>query len=111
MSENTVQLRVDPLERALWERLADRRGINLSELIRRAVRKELSVPDGRRLVASVPHERIVNLYDRSAELGITSDQLLETVLRDHLGEVSDDDLDERARRTRAQKRAKELLNG
>lgn len=110
MSKGTVQLRLDPLERALWERLAERRGTNLSELIRGAVRKELSVPDGRRLVASVSHERVVSLYDRAAELGITSDQLIEAVLRDHLAEVSEDDLDRSARRTRAQRRAKELLN-
>jgi len=106
---DTVQVRVEPLERELWERIARRRGSNLSELIRRAVRKELSIPAGKRLDSSLPVARISDLYDHSARLGITSDQLLEIVLRDHLDAVSPDDLDETARRTRARNRAKELL--
>lgn len=106
-----IHLRVDSLERTLWERLAERRGLNLSETIRGAVRKELSIPDRRRLTASLPESRIIDLHNRAAELGIASDQVLEIVLRDHLGEVTEDDLDETARRTRARNRAKELLNG
>lgn len=108
---DTIQFRVDPLEGRLIRRAAERDNESASELIRRAIRREIDAPPRGRLYLDVSPHLASALLDKAARMGYRSGQLVEALIRDHLDDLDEFDLDPELRRARARQRAKELLNG
>lgn len=106
-----MQFRVDPLERRLITRAADREGTSASELIRRSVRNEISANPRGRLVVDVNPILAGRLLDTAARLGHYPGEVVEALIRDHLDSIDEFDLNPELRRAKARLRAKELLNG
>lgn len=108
---STMQFRIDPLERELITRAAEREGISASDLIRRSIRNEIAANPRGRIVVDVNPVVSDQLLDTAARLGHYPGAVVEALIRVHLDDIDEFDLDPTLRRTRAQQRAKELLNG
>lgn len=105
-----ISFRLPAPERELVNRVAFREGINPSDLIRRALRHEIEAPPRGELHLRVDPELAGALLDKAARMGRRSDELVEVLLRDHLGDLTDERVDPDLRRARARDRAKELLS-
>lgn len=111
MASATIQFRTDTLEKRLIERAAEREGISASELIRTAVRRELGTTQGGQLNLRVNPRLANDLLNKAARMGRNAGELVEVLIRDHLDEIGEADVDPELRRFIARRRAKELLNG
>lgn len=107
---STIQFRIDPLERRLVASAAERNGESTSDLIRRAVRREIETPVGGRLNLLISPRLATELLNKAAQLGTSSSEVVEALIRDHLDEVTEARIDPESRIEWAKRRAREILN-
>ena len=107
---STIQFRIDPLERRLITTAAERAGVPVSELIRRAIRREIEAPPRGQLNLILNPQLATDLLNKAAQMGRTSGELVEVLIRDHLDEVTEARIDPESRIEWAKRRAREILN-
>jgi len=100
---------LSPLEAELVKRAAEREGISAAALMRRAIRSELSTAPRGKLNLSIDPNTATALLNKAARMGRRSEELVEALIRDHLDNLTDDQIDPQARIDRARSRARELL--
>jgi len=105
-----MQFRIDPLERRLITTAAERAGEPVSELIRRAIRREIEAPPRGQVNLIIDPRLATELLDKAARMGRTSAELVEALIRDHLDDLSDERIDPESLADWARRRAKELLS-
>ena len=110
MSSSTLQFRIDHLERRLVVTAAERNGEPVSDLIRRAIRREIEAPAGGRLNLLISPRLAAELLNKAAQLGTSSATVVEALIRDHLDAVTEARLDPESRIEWAKRRAREILN-
>ena len=94
----------------MLERTAEREGVARAEVIDRALRAELQHPAGGRLYVRTSPGLNAALHNAAARLGVTTDQFVSALLRDHTETTTLEDVLPELRRKRARERAKALLN-
>lgn len=91
-------------------RQAEREGVAQAHIVDRALRSELQHPAGGKLYVKTSPGLNAALHNAAARLGVTTDQFVSALLRDHTESTTLEDVLPELRRKRARERAKALLN-
>lgn len=106
-----IQFRIDPLEKQLLDRVSSREGIKTPDLCRRALRREIEAPPRGKLNLTLDPNTASDLLNAAARMGRRSEELVEALIRNHLADLTEEQVDPNLARQRAAQRARELLAG
>jgi hypothetical protein len=104
-----VSFRVPALQREELARVAEREGVSDSEIVRRALRREIEAPEAGRLDLAIDPELAAELLDTAARMGRRSEELLAALLRTYLSGLTEADVDPDKVREDARAKAREAL--
>lgn len=93
----------------MLERTAEREGVARAHIVDRALRAELQHPAGGRLYVNISPGLNAALHNAAARLGVTTDQLVTGLLRNHVETTTLEDVLPELREKRARERARQLL--